>query len=408
MSVVEFPQLIERGCGLDVHKETVVASIKGSGLQEETRTYGTFTHELEELTQWLSNEGVTHVAMESTGVYWKPVYAVLEDHFTILLVNARHIKNVPGHKTDKKDSEWIAKLLLSGLLKSSFIPTPAIRELRSLFRHRKKLINQRSREKNRLQNILEEANIKLGSVMSDVFSKTGQAIIEQLARGVTDPILLSHLAKGSLVRKKESLQKALHGKVGKHHQFMLQMVLDSIASINTFIERVEKKMEDYLSALQQELSLLQTIPGISRQSAIGIIAEIGVEMENFISAKHLASWAGVCPGNNESAGKKLSSRVTQGNNYLKTTLIEASWASSHTLNTHLAFKYHKLSLRRGKKKSAMAIAHDILTATYYILRDKVPYKEPQLRQDILMERRKAEMLRLQKKLDKLKILASNK
>jgi len=406
MSVIEFPQLIERGCGLDVHKDTVVASIRGNDLAEETRTFCTFTSDLEDLTCWLQNQGVTHIAMESTGVYWKPVYNVLEEFFEIILVNARHIKNVPGHKTDKKDSEWIAKLLLSGLLKQSFVPDKPIRELRSLYRHRKKLINQRSREKNRLQNVLEDANIKLASVISDIFSKTGQAIMEQLTKGNTNPEILSELAKGSLIRKKPAIQKALHGRFSTHHQFMLGLIMDTIVSINGMIDRVEKQMERYLKHIKQEITLLQTIPGVSQQTALGIVAETGTDMSKFISYKHLASWAGVCPGNNESAGKKKSSRVTIGNAYLKTTLIEASWASTHTLNTYLAYKYAKLALRRGKKKEAMAIGHHILVASYYIMRDKVPYQEPKLKKEILIERKKAEMERLEKRLQKLKISAS--
>lgn len=406
MSVVEFPQLIDRGCGLDVHKDNVVASIKGTGLSEETRTFFTFTNDLEELTAWLRSHNITHIAMESTGVYWRPVYYILEDFFEIILVNARHIKNVPGHKTDKKDSEWIAKLLLSGLLKHSFVADGPIRELRTLTRHRRKLINERSREKNRLQNILEDANIKLGSVISDVFSKTGTGIMELLLNGITDPVILANQAKGSLVNKKDILQRALHGRFTERHRFMLSLITQTIDSLSNLIKQVENQIELYIQDMQQQINLLQTIPGVARQSAIGIIAEIGIDMSQFCSDKHLASWAGVCPGNNESAGKVRSSRITHGNTHLKTTLIETAWAASHTINTHLSFKYGVLAHRRGKKKATMAIAHDILTASYHIIRDKVPYKEPFLREDILMQRRKAEMLRLEKRLLKLKILAS--
>lgn len=407
MDTIEFPQLIERGCGLDVHRDTVVATVCGKDLPEQTVTFATHTQDLEKLIGWLQNQGVTHVAMESTGVYWKPVYYVLEGYFELLVVNARHIKNVPGHKTDKKDSEWIVKLLLSGLLKASFVPREEMRFMRVLFRHRKKLVNQRSRAKNRLQNILQDANIKLSSVVSDVFSKTGMAIIEKLLEGVTDPIVLANQAKGSLVNKKEELQLALYGRFTEHHRYMIRFILDTIESHNQSIAKLEVELQQAMNPFQTELNLLQTIPGISQMSAIGILAEIGPEMGKFRSDKHLASWAGVCPGNNQSAGKKMSSRVTQGNNYLKTTLIEASWACSHTLNTYLSFKYWRLSQRRGKKKAAMAIGHEILKAAYYILRDKTPYKEPQLRQEIIEERRKAEMDRLEKRLQKLKALASN-
>jgi len=404
--MVEFPQLIARGCGLDVHKDTVVATIKGTGLQEQTRTFCTFTQDLEEFSTWLKTHQVTHIAMESTGIYWRPVYYVLESSFQIMLVNARHIKNVPGHKTDKKDSEWIAKLLLSGLLKHSFVPDSSVRELRSLLRHRRKLVNERSKEKNRLQNILEDANIKLGSVVSDVFSKTGQGIIDLLLEGVTDPVLLSNQAKGSLIGKKQTLVKALYGRFADRHRFMLKLIIDTMADLDKLIGRLDQQIESCLTDKQAQLALLQTIPGVSRQSAIGIISEIGIQMSQFISEKHLASWAGVCPGNNQSAGKVRSTRVTHGNANLKTTLIEASWAASHTMNTYLSFKYHKLVQRRGKKKAAMAIAHQILAASYYILRDQTPYKEPELRQEILIERRKAEMLRLENRLRKLKTLAS--
>lgn len=406
MAVVEFPQLIARGCGLDVHKDTVVASIKGTGIQEETRTFATFTRDLEDLSGWLEGHQITHIAMESTGVYWRPVYYVLEGHFEIILVNARHIKNVPGHKTDKKDSEWIAKLLLSGLLRHSFVPEGWVRELRTLLRHRKKLVNERSREKNRLQNILEDANIKLGSVVSDVFSKTGQGIIDLLRDGVTDPVVLSNQAKGSLVNKKHALQQALYGRFSERHRFMLSLITDTMTALDKLINQLDQQIELCLSGKQDQLALLQTIPGVSRQSAIGIVSEIGLDMSQFTSDKHLASWAGVCPGNNESAGKVRSARITHGNTYLKTTLIEASWAASHTMNTYLSFKYHKLVQRRGKKKAAMAIAHHILTASYHILRDKLPYKEPTLRPEILIERRKAEIQRLENRVRKLKILAS--
>jgi transposase len=345
--------------------------------------------------------------MESTGVYWKPVYYVLEGYFELLVVNARHVKNVPGHKTDKADSQWIAKLLLSGLLKSSFVPAADMRFVRTLFRHRKKLINQRSRAKNRLQNILEDANIKLSSVVSDVFSRTGLAIIEDLINGINDPVELAKQARGSLVKKRFDLEMALRGRFNAYHRYMLQLIMNTIREHNQHIEQIEKKLEESMQPYDHEMELLQTIPGISRLSALGIIAEIGVDMGKFISAKHLASWAGVCPGNNESAGKKLSARSTQGNKYLKTTLIEASWACSHTKNTYLSFKYYSISKRRGKKKAALAVGHEILTAVYHILRDSTPYKEPRMRADIVDQRRKSEMERLQKRLDKLKILASN-
>ncbi|WP_224995122.1 IS110 family transposase, partial [Cesiribacter sp. SM1] len=298
-----FPQLIARGCGLDVHKNLIVASVSGEGLEEQTREFSAFTEDLEELRDWLNSLSVTHVAMESTSVYWKPVFNVLEEDFEIILVNARHIKNVPGHKTDKKDSQWIAQLLLSGLLKGSFIPPRPIRELRDLFRYRKKLTAQMVGEKNRLQKILEDANIKLSSVASDVFGASGMAIIQAIIDGETSAEALQQLAYGSL-RKKEELRQALKGHITAHHRFMLKTFLKSIAQVQAIIDDIDLQIEEVLKDYQTEMELLQTIPGVGRQTAGIMIAEMGADMQQFPSQHHLACWAGVCPGNNESAGKK--------------------------------------------------------------------------------------------------------
>ena len=403
MTVVTFPVYIERGCGLDVHQQTVVASIAGKDIESETKTFGTFTEDLYALTSWLQNQGITHIAMESTGVYWKPVYYVLEDFFKIILVNARHIKNVPGQKTDKKDSEWIAKLLMSGLLKGSFVPPQSIRELRVLHRHRRKLICERTAEKNRLQNILEDANIKLGSVISDVFGKTGSLIVNALMEGVSDPSALAELAKGSLVQKKEKLKKALNGRVTEHHRFMLRFIAQTIQHINQQIALLEARMASYIADMKQDAELLQTIPGVSEQIATGILAEIGKDMGVFPTHAHLASWAGVCPGNNESAGKKMSSRVTQGNKHLKTTLVEAAWAASHSkTNPVLAVKHRNIALRRGIKKANVVIGHKILKAAYYVLRDKTPFISPLNNKEILEMKRKKKIERLEKELKALR------
>ncbi len=399
MTVVTFPVYIEGGCGLDVHQQTVVASIAGKDIESETKTFGTFTEDLYALTSWLQNQGVTHIAMESTGVYWKPVYYVLEDFFKIILVNARHLKNVPGQKTDKKDSEWIAKLLMSGLLKGSFVPPQSIRELRVLHRHRRKLISERTAEKNRLQNILEDANIKLGSVISDVFGKTGSLIVNALMEGVSDPSALAELTKGSLVQKKEKLKKALNGRVTQHHRFMLRFIAQTIQHINQQIAQLEARMASYIADMKQDAELLQTIPGVSEQIATGILAEIGNDMGVFPTHAHLASWAGVCPGNNESAGKKMSSRVTQGNKHLKTTLVESAWAASHSkTNPVLAVKHRNIALRRGIKKTNVAIGHKILKAAYYVLRDKTPFISPLNNKEILEMKRKKKIERLEKEL----------
>ncbi|MEM8893390.1 MAG: IS110 family transposase [Bacteroidota bacterium] len=413
MTASELPLILSRGCGLDVHKDTVVASIKGTDIESQTKTFSTFTLDLHQLVGWLQNHGITYVAMESTGVYWKPVYHILEEYFHIMLVNARHIKNVPGHKTDKKDSDrvacrWIAKLLLSGLLKGSFVPDQSIRELRFLHRHRRKLIGMRTTEKNRLQNILEDANIKLASVVSDVFGVSGVAMIKAIAQGQTDSSVLAGLAKGSLVKKKNKLIQALNGRVTDHHRFMLQFVLDSIQHINNQIAQLEARMDQYNMQYREQVQLLQSIPGVSKQIATGIIAEIGVEMNVFPSHSNLASWAGVCPGNNESAGKKYSSRTTNGNKYLKTTLVEVAWAATRSkANPILPDKHRKIAARRGQRKATIAIGHKILIAAYHVIRDREPY-QPNTQDRMVMEKRRLKRIeRLEKQLSKLKKTSYN-
>lgn len=301
---IEFEQIIECGCGLDVHKETVVATIKGKGKREQTRTFSTFTSSLTELRDLLKEEGVTHVAMESTGIYWKPVFNILEEDFQLLLVNARHIKNVPGHKTDKSDSSWIAQLLLSGLLKKSFIPPRDIRELRDLFRYKKKLVQQTSSERNRLQKILEDANIKLSSVVSDVFGVSATKMLDALIDGERDVKKLAKFCKGKLQNKKPQIKEALNGNLTAHHKFMLTIIRENIRGIESLIEKVEQKIEQQSAAYKIHIEQLQSITGVGKATATGIIAEIGADMSVFPNAHHLASWAGMSPGNNESAGKK--------------------------------------------------------------------------------------------------------
>lgn len=312
--VVEFEQVVERGCGMDVHKETVVATVAGVGIKEETRTYSTFTNSLKELRDWLKRLGITTVAMESTGVYWKPVFNVLESDFEIMLVNARHIKNVPGHKTDTKDSRWITKLLLSGLLKGSFIPPVEIRELRDLFRYKRKLTGQVSAEKNRLQKILEDANIKLSSVVSDTFGVSATKIIDALLAGEEKIEELVKLCHGRLKPKEEAMKEALVGKLTPHHKFMLRTIKRSMANIEGIISEVETQIDVQTKAYEVEIGLLQSIPGVGKDTAIGIVAEIGVDMEVFPNEQHLASWAGMSPGNNESAGKKKVAAPRTGTN----------------------------------------------------------------------------------------------
>lgn len=312
--VIEFEQVVARGCGMDVHKETVVATVAGVGIKQETRTFSTFTNSLIELRQWLAEMGVTHVAMESTGVYWKPVFNILETDVEILLVNARHVKNVPGHKTDKRDSRWLTKLLLSGLLKGSFIPPVEIRQLRDLVRYKGKLTHQISAEKNRLQKILEDANLKLSSVVTDSFGVSATKIIDALLAGEEDIEELIKLCHGRLKPKEAQLKEALVGKLTEHHKFMLRTIKHSIKQIEEIVQTVEQRIAEEVSRYEVELELLQTIPGVGRESAVGIIAEIGVQMEQFPSELHLASWAGMSPGNNESAGKKKVDEPRRGTN----------------------------------------------------------------------------------------------
>jgi transposase len=303
---ITFEQVIERGCGIDVHKKVIVATIRGTGIKETTRTFNSFTESIEQMRDWLKTEGVTHIAMESTGVYWKPLYNILEEDFEIILVNARHIKNVPGRKTDKKDSKWIAKLLLSGLLKGSFIPPKPIRELRDLTRYRRKVVGQIASEKNRIQKILEDGNIKLSSVVSNMSGVTATKIIDAMIAGEEDVEKLIRFRHGKMQVSREDLKASLKGKLTDHHRFMLTTIKESIEDKEKSIEKLDRKIEEHLKAneLVLDAKLLETIPGVGKDAAAGIMAEIGNDMEQFPNEQHLASWAGMSPGNNESAGKK--------------------------------------------------------------------------------------------------------
>lgn len=300
--------IIDKGCGLDVHKETVVACVMGSGIKKEIRTFGTFTNDLLRLKTWISGLGITHVAMESTGPYWKPVFNVLEDSFTLILANARHIKNVPGRKTDVKDSEWICRLLRSGLLSASFIPPQGIRELRDLTRYRRKLTQALASEKNRIQKVLEDANVKISSVLSDTFGVSGSRMIEAIMEGKLCESEMADLAKGKLKNKKDEIREALVGYFQEHHRFMIRTSLEHIKYLEKLIEDLDRETKAKLEQYQKECKLLQTIPGVKEQGAASIIAEIGVDMNVFPSERHLSTWAGISPGNNESAGKKKAER----------------------------------------------------------------------------------------------------
>jgi transposase len=376
---VEFEQVVERGCGMDVHKETVVVTIRGKGIKTVTKSYSTFTRSLIQLKEWLKKHGITHVAMESTGVYWKPIFNVLGDDFEILLVNARHVKNVPGHKTDKRDSRWLAKLLLSGLLKGSFIPERPFRELRDLTRYKKKLTNQVAADKNRFLKILEDANIKLSMVLSDVFGVSGTKMINHiLAFDTYRPEDLMQFVHGRVKASREDIKEALTGYVTVHHKFMMRTILGNIAKIESTILEIEEHLEHLDKVLEPykiEKELLETIPGVGPDVAIGIIAEISTNMEHFPDHKHLASWAGMSPGSNESAGKNKSGRTTFGNRNLRGFLTEGGWAASRTKNTYFSSKYKSLVGRRGKKRAIVALGHKILIAAYFIIKDRVEFKE---------------------------------
>lgn len=365
--------------GLDVHKKTVVAAIivpaSEGGLLRETRTFGTMTSDLLELTDWLLSHGVSRVAMESTGEYWKPVYNILENNFELLLINAQHIKAVPGRKTDVNDAEWIADLLRHGLLRASFVPPLGQRELRELTRYRITFVRERATLVNRLQKVLESANIKLASVATDVMGVSGRAMLEAIITGQATPEEMAALAKGRMREKRAELAKALSGRVKPHHRFVLTELLCQIDNLDEALEHFNAQIEEYCRPFEQAVTLLDTIPGVARETAEIIVAEIGVDMSHFPSANHLAAWAGVAPGNYESAGKRKSGRLRQGNKTLKTVLTQAAHAAAHTKDTYLAAQAYHLTGRRGKKRAIMAVAHSILVIAYHVIQRKEPYRE---------------------------------
>jgi len=371
--------VIERGCGLDVHQATVVACLlivrKDGKVQKQMRTFGTTTRELVGLREWLLSEGCTQVALESTGVYWKPIYAILEGALEIVVANAQHIKKVPGRKTDVKDAEWIADLLCHGLLRSSFVPPKPIRELRDLMRYRRKLVESQAAERNRLLKVLETANIKLASVATDVFGMSGRLMLRALIAGKATPQEMAELAKGLLRKKIPELQLALEGKLEEHHRFLLELQLQRLEAAEKDLAALEQRIQQRLEPYAAQLALLDEIPGVDWTLAAVIIAEMGVEMSVFGSVSQLASWAGVCPGNNESAGKRKSSRIPSGNVYLKTGLVEAANAAARAKGTYLRDKFFRLKARRGYKRAVVAVAHKILVAIYHMLSQQVSYND---------------------------------
>lgn len=366
--------------GFDVHKDTVVVTVRrrldDGKVRHQTRTYGTMTEQVLELGDWLEAEGVTHLAMESTGVYWKPVWNLLEERFQILLVNAQHIKHVPGRKTDVKDSEWIAQLLQCGLLRGSFVPPPPQRDLRELTRQRRQLVQAKAAVANRIQKVLEDANIKLGSVATDVLGVSGRDMLRALIAGETDPVKLAELARRKLRAKIPALRLALQGRVTEHHRFLLGLLLDELTHLESLIERLTARITEVLPAPFAEAGRrLATIPGIDVRAAENILAEIGVDMEVFPTAAHLASWTGMCSGQRESAGKRQSGRTRKGNQWLRTTLVQVAWAASHTKHTYLSSQYRRLAARRGKKRALVAVGHTILVMIYHLLQNGTSYSE---------------------------------
>ncbi len=369
----------ERCCGLDVHKKMLVACLIVPGAdgqrQKQVRSYSTMLADLLALRDWLTAAGCTHVAMESTGVYWKPIYNVLDGSVEVLVVNAQHLKAVPGRKTDVHDAEWIADLLQHGLLRASYIPSRAQRELRELTRTRTRLIQQRSQTINRLQKVLEDSNIKLGSVVSNIMGMSAQAMLKALLEGQTDPHLLAELAQGRLRAKREQLEQALVGSFQPHHRFLIQEHLTHIDYLDEAIARLSQEIAAQLRPFESLLGLLDTIVGINRRLAEVLLAEIGTDVKRFPTAKHLASWAGMCPGNDQSAGKRLSGRTRKGNRWLRTALMEAAHAAAHSKNTYLSAQYHRLASRRGKQKAVLALAHSILVIVYMVMSRQEAFKE---------------------------------
>lgn len=371
--------IVECCCGLDVHQATVVACLlKGSAdarPKKTVRTFRTVTRELLELRDWLQAEGCTHIGMESTGVYWRPVYAVLEDSFALVVGNARHIKNVPGRKTDVKDSEWIADLLRHGLIAKSFVPPRPIRELRDLTRYRRKLVQSRSGERNRLQKLLETCNVKLASFLSNVFGVSGMDMLRALVTGELTPSQMAQMARGTARKKVADLELALEGRLEEHHRFLLRMQLDRLGEIDAHIAAVEAEIDRRLEPHLDARERLQQLPGFDKHNSANFIAEAGADMSVFPTAGHFASWAGVCPGNNESAGRSRGSNVRCGNVNLTTALVEAAQAAIRKKKSYLRDKFFRLKARRGYKRALLAIAHKLLVAAYKVLAGQQDYRD---------------------------------
>jgi transposase len=367
-----------RCAGLDVHKQTVVACVRiaGNGTPlQEVRTFATTTAELLALADWLESFGVEQVAMEATGVYWKPVWHILESHFQLVLANAAHVKNVPGRKTDVNDAVWLADLLAHGLIRASFVPPVAVQELRGLTRTRKQFVRERSAHVQRIEKVLEDANLKLGVVLSDLMGQSGRAVLQALIDGQDDPQRLATLVSVRVKATRAEVLEALRGHVSAHHRFMLKLHLEHIKTLDKTITAIEQEVGLGLKPFRAAAKLLSTIPGLSGISAQVVVAEIGVDMSRFATPGHLLSWACICPRNDESAGKRRSTRLRRGGNWLKTTLVQAAWAAVRVKGSYLQAQFHRLRARRGAKKAIIAVAASMLTAAWHMLRDGTEWQD---------------------------------
>lgn len=371
-------------CGIDVHRSIIKANLRRTGVKgkkdiDEVRKFGTMTRDLLALSDWLKEAGCTHIAIESTGVFWKPVYNILGVNFKVILVNARHYRGVPGHKTDAKDCRWLCELLQHGLLKASFIPPQPIRELRDLTRQRRRLIQEMSAAVNRIHKVLQDANIKLSSVLTDIMGKSGQEMLEHLIKGETDAVKIANCAHGRMKEKVEQLTYALEGKVTPHHRFMLSKHMKQIRFLEEMVQEFNQQIDDHIKAQGEDFSelipLLSTLPGTDKQSAEEIVAEIGADMSQFPTEENLSSWAGMCPGNNETGGKRKSGKTTKGSRWLRATLGEIAWAASRTKGTYLSARYKRIVRRRGKKRSIIAVGHTMLVMSYHMIKHRLPYNE---------------------------------
>ena len=368
-----------RCCGVDVHKDSIAACMRwiddNGNVAKESRKFGTTTQEINAFADWLRSRDIRLVAMESTGVYWRPVWNLLEGQFEVKLANSEHIRNIPGRKTDRKDGEWIAKLLQHDLVPTSFIPPKEIRELRDLTRSRTKLVHGRSAVANRVQKVLEDANIKLASVATDILGHSGRAMLDAMVQGQSDVAVLADMARGRMREKIPRLRLALEGHITAHHRMLLRELLDQIDFLDGKIFALEGEIWQRSKQFEKPIRLWSAIPGVDRLSAATLVAEIGVDMRQFPSAGQLASWAGLCPGNNESGGKRKSSKLRHGNPWLRSLLCQVAWAASRTKKTYLSAQFHRLAARRGGKRANIAVAHTILVIAYHILKEKRPYQE---------------------------------